>query len=105
MWIAIGPSGIDRFVGGGCLRRALAVQNYIYCVTTNTSYVMRATFPVISICKHIRKIAQSDSYVLSPLGKLGCWWTDFHEILFECFSKICPERSDLKSDDNNVYFT
>jgi len=72
MWIAIGSAGIDRFVEGGCLRRALAVQNNIYCVTTHTSDVMRAIFPVISVCKHIRKIAQSDSYVLSPLGKLGC---------------------------------
>jgi len=72
MWIAIGSTGIDWFVGGGYLRRALAIQNSIYCVTTNTSNVMRATFPVISICKHIRKIAKSDSYVLSPHGKLGC---------------------------------
>jgi len=72
MWIKIGSIGIDWFVKGGYLRRALALQNSVKCVTTNISDVMCTTFPVISIFKHIRKIAKSDSYFLSLHGKLGC---------------------------------
>jgi len=72
VWIKIGSTGIDWFVKGGYFRRALALQNSVKCVTTNISDVMRATFPVISIFKHICKIAKSDSYVLSPHGKLYC---------------------------------
>jgi len=68
----IGSTGIDWFVKGGYLRRALALRNSIKCVTTNIRDMMSATFPVISIFKHIRKIAKSDSYVLSLHGKLGC---------------------------------
>jgi len=72
MWIEIGSTGVKWFVKGRYLRRSLALRNSIKGVTTNISNVMRATFPVMSIFKHVLKIAKSDSYVLSKLGKLGC---------------------------------
>jgi len=59
MWIEIGSIDIDRFVKGGRLRRALAIENSIKRVTTNTSDVMRATFPVISICIAFSKLQKA----------------------------------------------
>jgi len=71
MWIKIGSIGIDCFVKSWYLRRTLVLRNSITCVTTNIKVVMRATFPVIYIFKHIRNIPKSDSYVLSAHRKLG----------------------------------
>jgi hypothetical protein len=46
----------------------------------------------------ISKIAKNDHYLrrVCPsvrMVQLGFHWTDFHEILYEDFSKICQENS------------
>jgi hypothetical protein len=38
------------------------------------------------------------------MEQLRSYWTDFHKILFECFSKIFEKiQGPLKSDKNNGY--
>ena len=72
MWLKIGSIGIDWFVKGGYLRRALVLRNSVKCVTTSIGDVIPATYPVISILNAFTKFQKATVTVLSPHGKLGC---------------------------------